>query len=71
MSISPLFQPMLGFDPPAIANSYRVDNVITLHHGESQTFLTTIPDKTVLLLSLLHPIILENRMSVGKILLLT
>ncbi len=47
MSISPLFQPMLGFDPPAIANSYRADNVITLHHGESQTFLKTIPDETV------------------------
>ena len=47
MSISPLFQPMLGFDPPAIMSSYSADNVIMLHHGESQTFLQTIPDHTV------------------------
>ena len=47
MSISPLFQPMLGFDPPAIMSSYSADNVIMLHQGESQTFLQTIPDHTV------------------------
>lgn len=46
MAISPLFESVSGL-PPAIINDYDDSNIITLHHGESQTFLTTIPDGAI------------------------
>ena len=47
VSTSPLFQPMLSFNPPTIMNNYSASNVVTLHHGESQTFLKMLPDSVV------------------------
>ncbi len=47
MSISPLFQPTANFFPPLIRDTYEASNSITLHHGDSQSFLKTIPDGVI------------------------
>lgn len=44
---SGLFQPSPDFNPVAILENYSDSNVITLHHGDSSTFLRTIPDRTI------------------------
>ncbi len=47
MMPSSLFQPESDFNPIVIAESYSDSNFITLHHGDSRTFLSTIPDGTI------------------------
>lgn len=47
MSISPLFQPAANFHAPLIGDTYDASSSITLHHGDSQTFLKTIPDGAI------------------------
>jgi adenine-specific DNA-methyltransferase len=42
-----LFQSTSDFDSVLIEESYREDNVVTLHQGNSQTFLKTIPDSAI------------------------
>jgi hypothetical protein len=44
MLTSPLFQSELGFNPVVIADTYSDDNTITLHNGDSRTFLKTVSD---------------------------
>jgi len=46
MMISPLFD-QSGSGPLNISENYSDDNAITLHHGDAQTFLTTIPDGAI------------------------
>ncbi len=46
MIITSLFQPAPDFDP-VIMDSYDDSNLVTLHHGDSQAFLQTIPDKAI------------------------
>jgi len=45
--ISPLFQSMSDFHPVVIENNYDNNNMITLHHGDSRSFLKTIPDGSI------------------------
>ena len=45
--ISPLFQSTSDFYPVVIENNYDNNNMITLHHGDSRTFLKTIPDGSI------------------------
>jgi len=45
--ISPLFQSTSDFHPVVIENNYDNNNMITLHHGDSRTFLKTIPDGSI------------------------
>src|SRR5579883_2317913 len=47
MSISPLFQPAADYHAPLIGDTYDASNSITLHHGDAQTFLKTIPDEAI------------------------
>jgi len=47
MLTSPLFQSELGFNPAVIADTYSDDNTITLHNGDSRTFLKTIPNGAI------------------------
>ena len=47
MMPSPLFQSSTDLDLVAIADSYSDRNNITLHHGDSQTFLKTIPESAI------------------------
>ncbi len=47
MLTSPLFQSELGFNPVVIADTYSDDNTITLHNGDSRTFLKTIPNGAI------------------------
>ncbi len=47
MLTSPLFQSELGFNPVVIADNYSDDNTITLHNGDSRTFLKTIPNGAI------------------------
>src|SRR5712692_1832798 len=47
MTISPLFQSTSDFSPVGIMDSYSESNIITLHHGDSRTFLQTIPDGAI------------------------
>ena len=46
MMISPLFDQSRS-GPLDISENYSDDNAITLHHGDSQTFLKTIPDGAI------------------------
>src|SRR5713101_9225126 len=47
MLTSPLFQSEFGFNPAVIADTYSDDNTITLHNGDSRTFLKTIPNGAI------------------------
>jgi adenine-specific DNA-methyltransferase len=47
MATSSLFQSTADFDPLIIAERYSDSNAVTLHHGDSQTFLKTIPDEAI------------------------
>src|SRR5258708_9860068 len=47
MLTSPLFQSELGFNPVVIADTYSDDNTITLHNGDSRTFLKTVSDGAI------------------------
>lgn len=42
-----LFQSTSDFDPVFIEETYHKDNFITLHQGDSQTFLKTIPNEAI------------------------
>jgi adenine-specific DNA-methyltransferase len=46
MMISPLFD-QSGSGPLDISENYSYDNAFTLHQGDAQTFLTTIPDGAI------------------------
>lgn len=50
MTLSPSFQPAPGATPPTIMGHYEDGNTITLHHGESQAFLQTLPDAAISLI---------------------
>lgn len=45
--ISPLFQSTSDFHPVIIENNYDNNNLITLHHGDSRSFLKTVPDGSI------------------------
>ena len=45
--ISPLFQSASDFHPVVIENTYNNNNMITLHHGDSRTFLKSLPDGSI------------------------
>ena len=45
--ISPLFQPTSDLHPVVIENNYDNNNMITLHHGDSHSFLKTVPDGSI------------------------
>lgn len=47
MSISPLFQSAVNLSPLVIHDTYGTNNTITLYHGDSQTFLKSIPDGAI------------------------
>jgi adenine-specific DNA-methyltransferase len=47
MMPSPLFQSSTDLNLVAIADNYSDRNNITLHHGDSQTFLKTIPESAI------------------------
>ena len=47
MMTSPLFQSTSDFNPVVIMESYDDSNVVTLHHGDSRTFLKMIPDGAI------------------------
>ena len=48
MMAFPLFdEPASGLHPITIAKTYSDDNVVTLHKGDSRTFLRTIPDGVI------------------------
>lgn len=42
-----LFQSTSDFDSVFIEKTYHKDNIVTLHQGDSQTFLKTIPDEAI------------------------
>lgn len=42
-----LFQSTSDFDSVFIEETYHKDNIVTLHQGDSQTFLKTIPDEAI------------------------
>ena len=44
-----LFQSASDFHPVVIADTYGDDNIITLHKGDSRTFLRTLPDGAIAL----------------------
>lgn len=45
--INSLFQSVSSIDPISIQEMYHDDNMITLHQGDSRTFLKTIPENTI------------------------
>lgn len=45
--ISPLFQPDYNVRSFRIEESYSDNNTVTLHHGDTRTFLKTIPDGAI------------------------
>lgn len=49
MMFSPLFQSTTDVYPFEIMDDYDETNAVTLHHGDSQTFLKTIPNESVAL----------------------
>jgi len=47
MMNAPLFQATSDFHPLVIMDNYNDANLVTLHHGDSCTFLKTIPDESI------------------------
>src|SRR5437588_6792069 len=47
MMNAPLFQTASDFHPLVIIDNYNDANLVTLHHGDSSTFLKTIPDESI------------------------
>ncbi len=47
MMSSSLFQSTSDFNPIPIMDSYHDNHVVTLHHGDSKSFLPTIPDGAI------------------------
>jgi len=47
MISSSLFQSAPDFNPVSISDNYSDSNIVTLHQGDSRTFLKTIPDGTI------------------------
>ena len=47
MMSSSLFQSASDFNPVSISDSYNDSNIVTLHQGDSRTFLKTIPDGAI------------------------
>src|SRR5450755_2314953 len=47
MISSSLFQSAADFNPVSISDNYNDSNVVTLHQGDSRTFLKTIPDGAI------------------------
>lgn len=47
MNAVSLFQSSSDFDPLTITDTYHENNTVTLHQGDAQTFLQTIPDSTI------------------------
>ena len=44
MTTNSLFQSAFDVPPLDVRNTYDRNNTVTLHHGNAQTFLRTIPD---------------------------
>ena len=47
MNAVSLFQSSSDFEPLTITDTYHENNRVTLHQGNAQTFLQTIPDNTI------------------------
>ena len=47
MVMSSLFQTTSDFSPFTIQKNFDLTNVVTLHCGDSQTFLKTMPDNAI------------------------
>lgn len=47
MTMSPLFQSASDIDPVVLHDNYDDANLITLHQGDTRTFLQAIPDSTI------------------------
>ena len=47
MMSSSLFQSASDFNPVSISDNYNDSNIVTLHQGDSRTFLKTIPDGAI------------------------
>jgi phospholipid N-methyltransferase len=68
MMSSSLLQAASDFNPIIIMEDYNDSNVVTMHQGDSRTFLKTIPDGAISLVITSLPTILASRMNLSKIL---
>jgi len=50
MTTTSLFHSTADFPPMNVVDTYDSDNTVTLHHGEAQPFLQTIPDNDIALI---------------------